>query len=129
MRPPTADEMADMTIPHVHLTSDMLWDPTKYDSVAPDVDDTMLAYPSVSNDATAEYDCDRFMAELVHFVDYNQTDVLTDMESLMQDEFYEHGEDCDNAANGGFSVPSTGRRLRNCVPTSLGRLRNGLKRR
>jgi hypothetical protein len=31
MRPPTDAELNDETIPHVHLTSDMPWNPSKYD--------------------------------------------------------------------------------------------------
>jgi hypothetical protein len=31
MQPPTLDELNNEEIPHVHLSSDMLWDPSKYD--------------------------------------------------------------------------------------------------
>jgi hypothetical protein len=37
MRLPTNAELNDETIPHVHLTSDMLWNPSKYNDVVDDV--------------------------------------------------------------------------------------------
>ena len=97
--------MADVTIPHVHLTSDMMWDPTKYDSAASEADDSVQAYHNKSDNATADYDCDRFMADLEKYVEHNYGDVMTDIEALMHDEFYEHGEDFDGHENSGFSEP------------------------
>jgi hypothetical protein len=66
MRPPTVEELNDEAIPHVHITLDMLWDPSKYDEETGQAAMVHTAYAVdlVDEDSLA-YDCEVFMSALM----------------------------------------------------------------
>jgi hypothetical protein len=68
MWPPTLDELNNEDIPHVHLSLDMPWDPSKYDEKQMEQegtptyeDQTVCTNPNNNN---TEYDWEIFVAEL-----------------------------------------------------------------
>jgi hypothetical protein len=66
MRPPTAEEMNDEAIPHVHITLDMLWDPSKYDEENGQAAGRNAAYTAdVIDEERLAYDCEIFMNALM----------------------------------------------------------------
>jgi hypothetical protein len=81
MRPPTAEEMNDEAIPHVHITSDMLWDPSKYDRETGQATVLNTAYSvDVIDEDSLAYDCEIFMNALMHDnpIDLDEADGVDD---------------------------------------------------
>jgi hypothetical protein len=68
MRPPTLDELNNSDIPHVHLSSDMPWDPSKYDEAKTGQEETSTVEDGIvginHNNSNTECDWEIFMAEL-----------------------------------------------------------------
>ena len=64
MQPPTQEQLDDMYIPHVHLTSDMDWDPAKYDDAAAPSNNTFEINEAFSMYSNNAYDCELFFQQL-----------------------------------------------------------------
>jgi hypothetical protein len=86
MTPPTIEQLNDETTPHVLLTSDMPWDPTKYDEPDEEVPQTPLipfeheAEPSRADTVSA------FFSKMSRVCNY---EVGSDADSITNDEFCE----------------------------------------
>jgi hypothetical protein len=85
MRPPTVEELNDEAIPHVHITSDIPWDPSKYDEETSQAAMVQAAYSAdVVDEDRMAYDCEVFMNALMR-------DIPIDLEEADEadDEFIE----------------------------------------
>jgi hypothetical protein len=83
MQPPTQEQMDDASIPHVHLTSDMEWNPAKYDDDANSPNNVFEINEAFSMDDPTAYDCDLFFKQMDAMDPFDTASATDD------DEFYE----------------------------------------
>jgi hypothetical protein len=106
MVPPTPAQLNDPLIPHVRLTSDMQWDPSKFDDSEMDSNTTVFE-PMGVNQAynLVAYDCDVFLRELEVLQAFQRDD------DFYNDEFLELQSDESSTdstiiqSNSSFEVP------------------------
>jgi hypothetical protein len=95
MQPPTKEQLDDVSIPHVHLTSDMDWDPAKYDDAWQPPSNTFEVNEAFSMDDPNAYDCELFFKQMESMDPFGTSSDTDD------DEFYEYDElDGDDDASG-----------------------------
>jgi hypothetical protein len=86
MQPPTPEQLNDETIPHVHLTSNMAWDPAKYDDKETPRDNTFEVNEAMATDTNNAYNCEVFFQQMASL---DPSGTSWDMDD---DDFYEFDE-------------------------------------
>jgi hypothetical protein len=86
MQPPTPEQLNDESIPHVHLTSEMAWDPAKYDDAAAHPNNTFEINEAFSTDGANAYDCELFFQQMESMDPFETSSAMDD------DDFYEYNE-------------------------------------
>jgi hypothetical protein len=64
MQPPTPEQLSDESIPHVHLTSDMNWDPANDDDAGTPRNNTFEINEALPTDGTNAYNCELFFHQM-----------------------------------------------------------------
>jgi hypothetical protein len=86
MQPSTPEQLNDESIPHVHLTSNMNWDPAKYDDKEAPCNDTFEVNEAMIDDLNNAYDCEVFFQQMESM---DPSGTSCDMDD---DDFYEFDE-------------------------------------